>query len=199
MILKFQNTPGKECELLLEKYSATGIMKNPQGHSNYKKYGYSEENLILANEWDKNWYDTVIEEKMHPFVIECVRDFLNLVFSSAKETDDFWEQVLIPQACEKFSFSVAKLMKEKVNLNALLFAFIYHFGLEIDINEATELGKVEIPFAKNQIKELQAKTKVFGLRNIPYKVLAERFKEYRKRGKVELSLKVKKLKSVIIF
>lgn len=150
----------------------------------------------MVTQSEKEEYDTLINDGMHGFLLDSIYDFMNMTFGKDQDTDAFWDQILLPYASQAFGYPVEKFNKSKVNLNALLFSFVQHFGLEMDFSGILELGKSEKPFTK-QIKDIVGVSKVYELRNVPYRVLAERYKEYRKNGKNELALKALKMKMTI--
>lgn len=161
-----------------------------------KRYKGIDENYAMISQLDKEYYDHLLDDPTHGYLFDNVYDFINMVFGQDPDTDEFWEKILFPRTALAFSYPVEKMSKAKINLNALFFAFCYHFGLELDLQSTFELGTTEKPF-KDQIKDLKAKSKVYGFRNIPYKVLAERYKEYRNTARHELALKALKMKMVI--
>lgn len=163
---------------------------------NCMKYKNMNENYILVTQAEKEEYDALISDGMHGHILDTVYDFMNMVFGKDQDTDAFWDQILLPCASQAFGYPLEKFNKSKVNLNALLFAFIQNFGLDMDLTGPLELGKSEKPFTK-QIKDILGVSKVYGLRNIPYRVLAERYKDYRKNGKNELALNALKIKMSI--
>lgn len=142
---------------------------------------------------EKERYDGLLEDPMHGQLFEDIYDFMNMVFGKDTDTDEFWEQILFPRASQAFSYPIEKFAKAKVNLNALFFAFVHHFGLELDMASTFELGTTEKPL-RNQVRDIVGVSRVYGMRNIPYKVLAERYKEYRSAGKNELALKALRMK-----
>jgi len=119
-----------------------------------------------------------------------------MAFGQDIDTENLWSRVIIPRTAETFNYPIEKIVKSKINLNALFFAFAYHFGLELDNTKELELGKVEKPFI-DQVTDIKGKSRVFGFRNMPCNVLAERYKEYRISNKNELALRALKMKMMI--
>jgi tetratricopeptide (TPR) repeat protein len=188
--LQFSANPAKAYELLASKERYASRVEHCKRHKD------DNENYILVPQAEKEKYDALLDDPMHGCILDNIYDFMNMVFGKDPDTDDFWEQILLPYAAQAFGYPIEKLSKAKANLHALLFAFISHFGLAVDFDASIELGKTEKPFLK-QIKDLDAVSKVYGLRNLPYRVLAERYKEYRRNGKNELALKTLKMKMAI--
>lgn len=56
-----------------------------------------------------------------------------------------------------------------------------------------EFGKSDMPFGKPEENfqriEIIGKSKTYGLRNLPYKLLADKYREYQAEGKIENALK----------
>ncbi len=144
----------------------------------------------------KAYYLTLLTGAMNGYVLDLIYDYMNLVFGKDPDTDDFWERVLIPYASQAFGYVPEKIVRSKLSLNALLFAFVYHMGIEMQIDEKLELGKSGAPFT-NQIMAVNGKSKTYRLRNVPYCVLAGKYKDYVNQGKKELALKALKLKLAI--
>eukprot|EP01022_Parablepharisma_sp_SALTPOND_P010992 TRINITY_DN1454_c0_g2_i1.p1 TRINITY_DN1454_c0_g2~~TRINITY_DN1454_c0_g2_i1.p1 ORF type:complete len:1135 (-),score=143.33 TRINITY_DN1454_c0_g2_i1:10055-13459(-) len=189
-IIQFSQSPTKSYELLAKKV-------NYSARSEYcKRYKGTGDNYVLVSMPEKEKYDTLLDDPMHGYLLECVYDFLNMTFGKDHDTDEFWDRIVFPAAAEAFSYSLSHFQRSKVNLNAVFFAFVYHFGIELEHEAKFELGKTEKPFAK-QVKDVLGKSKVYSLRNIPYKKLSEKYKEYRSEKKNELALKALKMKMSI--
>eukprot|EP00826_Nyctotherus_ovalis_P063903 TRINITY_DN936_c0_g2_i2.p1 TRINITY_DN936_c0_g2~~TRINITY_DN936_c0_g2_i2.p1 ORF type:complete len:427 (+),score=123.32 TRINITY_DN936_c0_g2_i2:1300-2580(+) len=145
---------------------------------------------------EKDYYDKLLDDPVSGCLMDNMYDFLNMAFGKDQDTDTFWEKILLPRAAVAFKYPLEKLDKAKVNLNALFFAFIQRFGLEIDYKKPFELGKTEKPLT-DQIKDMDGVCRVYRFRNIPYRVLAGRYKEYKNSGKKELALKALRMKLTI--
>lgn len=61
----------------------------------------------------------------------AIIDYMNLVFGTGDETNDFWNTVLLQYASAYYNFSYDELQRAPRYLNALFFAFTKHFGLKI--------------------------------------------------------------------
>eukprot|EP00826_Nyctotherus_ovalis_P056323 TRINITY_DN7580_c0_g1_i3.p1 TRINITY_DN7580_c0_g1~~TRINITY_DN7580_c0_g1_i3.p1 ORF type:complete len:302 (+),score=55.27 TRINITY_DN7580_c0_g1_i3:51-956(+) len=131
---------------------------------------------------------------MEGYVLEQVYDYMNLAFGSGAETKEFWSQILIPHAAHAFNCDPEKLSKVKPKSNALVYAFAYHFGIELA--EDFALDKSETPFTA-QIVSLHETAKVYTLRSIPLVILSTKYKKYKAAGRTELALKSLKLGSII--
>jgi len=145
---------------------------------------------------EKEYYDKLLEDPVNGCLIDNLYDFLNMTFGQDEDTNTFWDKILLPRAAIAFKYPLAKFDKSKVNLNALFFAFVQLFGLDIDYKKNFELGKNEKPFT-DQIKDVDGICKVYKFRNIPYRVLSGRYKEYKNSGKKELALKALRMKLTI--
>jgi hypothetical protein len=137
---------------------------------------------------------------MNKFCLKFIIDMLNLVFGKSEETEIFWENHLIPEVVKKFKLheamkiqsfqeSVDVLIKKKtVNLNSLFYSFIYLFGLEpVNPNNDPNQSKLEEYFSKFKRDErpfgmpkteydnfkIVARSKTYGLRNVPYKQICD--------------------------
>lgn len=60
----------------------------------------------------------------------AIIDYMNLVFGSGDETNDFWATVLLPYASQYYSYPMDDLNRASNYLNALFFAFTTHFGIK---------------------------------------------------------------------
>ncbi len=189
-VLRFAESPTKGYELFEKRELYAGRVEK------CRRYKDASDNYVLVTQAEKEKYDELVTEPMHGYILEDVCDFMNMTFGKDKDTDEFWERILFPAAAEAFGYPVEKFNKAKTNLNALLFAFVYHFGVEMDFDASFELGKGEKPFTK-QIRDLAGKSKVYGLRKIPYRVIAEKYKEYRNESKNDVALRSLKMKLAI--
>ena len=61
----------------------------------------------------------------------AIVDYMNLVFGSGDETNDFWNSVLLPYASQYYSYPLDDLMRATRYLNALFFSFTGHFGIKV--------------------------------------------------------------------
>eukprot|EP00434_Breviolum_minutum_P024072 symbB.v1.2.021247.t1/scaffold1826.1/size99691/6 len=73
--------------------------------------------------------------------LEVLKIF-NLVLGSGAESEDFWEQQLVPEASRRFNFSVKQLQRHHVKPHALFQAMEYHCRVKF------ELEAVHRPFFK---------------------------------------------------
>jgi len=161
-----------------------------------KEYGKSQlEDTLIPEEFKKD-YEKSLEKSIHGYTLELIYDFINLVFGKDHEGAEFWQKFLIPRASHDFGYAPEKFLKLKVSLNALLFSFAFHFGLEIDYSRIDDIGKNVRPFS-NQIVGIIGRVKTYKLRNVPISVLAGRYKEYKMTGRKELALKSLKTKIAI--
>ncbi len=64
-----------------------------------------------------------------------------------------------------------------------------------------EFGKSETPFGPHDRSyhriEIVGKAKTYGLRNLSYKMLADKYREYRNEGRIENALKCCKMKRLM--
>lgn len=64
-----------------------------------------------------------------------------------------------------------------------------------------EFGKSETPFGPHDRSyhriEMVGKAKTYGLRNLSYKMLADKYREYRNEGRIENALKCCKMKRLM--
>ena len=60
----------------------------------------------------------------------AIIDYMNLVFGSGDETNDFWATVLLTYASQYYSDPMDDLNRASNYLNALFFAFTTHFGIK---------------------------------------------------------------------
>ena len=72
-----------------------------------------------------------LNKNMDDTIKIAIVDFINLVFGSGEETNDFWNNILLPYTSTYYNFSYDELQKSTKYLNALFFAFIYHYGIKI--------------------------------------------------------------------
>ena len=89
-----------------------------------------------------------------------------MTFGIDQDTDEFWTRIVFPESSSAFNYPLKRFQKSKINLNAVFFSFVYHFGIKLEPDSKLELGKVEKPFTK-QIRDLSGKSKVYSLKNVP--------------------------------
>jgi len=186
-ILKFAASPTKGYELFAKKQ--TYISRS----EHCRKYKNAPEGEVLISIAEKDKYDSLLDDPMYGYLIEDVYDFVNMAFGKDQDTDEFWDRIVFPYAADAFNIPVERFNRSKINLNAVFFSFEYHFGLQLEPEAKFELGKGEKPFVK-QIRDVIGKSKVYSLRNIPYKKIADKYKDYHNEGKNELALKALKMK-----
>jgi hypothetical protein len=125
---------------------------------------------------------------------ECTIDFINLMFGAGDETDVFWESLLIPRAAQHFNIPISMLSKNEVNLHALLHAVIYHCSIQLLFYKDIELGRVESPFIVQNLERLSPRAKIYSMKNVEYRILADKYSEYRQAKNHNLSLQACNLK-----
>lgn len=130
-------------------------------------------NSIHTNRNSLNESDEFTDLKSELLLYECILDFFNLVFGNDEESNLFWQEILVPVTCEKFEMESTGVLKNEINLNALLFSMIFHCGVDIDFDANIQLGKVASPFVKNKIV-LAPKIKIYSLNNLECKILSEK-------------------------
>ena len=86
----------------------------------------------------------------------AIADYINLIFGAGEETSDFWASVLLPYTSQYYNFPLDELQKSTKYLNALFFAFVYHFGLKIVKQPlATELSTTQHRRGEDRFAQLQ--------------------------------------------
>ena len=60
---------------------------------------------------------------------------MNLVFGTSDDSKDFWEEVIIPETAEYYSYPEEEIKQQEIRLTALYFAFEYSIGLQIKEQE----------------------------------------------------------------
>jgi hypothetical protein len=58
-------------------------------------------------------------------------DFLNLVFGKGSEHEEFFGEVVLPDAAAYYDFSHEILKKHQLRWNALYYALVYHIGVKV--------------------------------------------------------------------
>ncbi len=61
----------------------------------------------------------------------AILDYMNLVFGTGDETNEFWSNVLTPYVSQYYNYPMDDLLRAPRYLNALFFAFSKGFGLKI--------------------------------------------------------------------
>ncbi len=119
----------------LKRQMNNKTMMNSSSNQNASKRG-NQNNLAQQQEMEmklKELEDEMgeLNQNMDDTIKKCIVDFINLVFGAGKETNEFWENVLLPYTASYYSFPFEELVKQTRNLNAIFFAFITHTGIKI--------------------------------------------------------------------
>lgn len=77
-------------------------------------------------------------------------DFMNLVFGRGAEHDEFFNNVVYPEASAYFDFKIESFNKHPLRLNALFYALIDLIGIKVISNEM-RLPEIEKPRDNRQL------------------------------------------------
>lgn len=132
--------------------------------------------------------------RMDASIKECVVDYLNLVFGSGEESNMFWDNILLKKSSENFKIAENNLSKSQINLHGLLHAICHHCGLQLTFYRETELGRVENPFVLQNLDKINEKVKMYSMKNVEYRILADKYHEYKDAKNHSLSLQACNLK-----
>lgn len=168
---------------------------------------------------------------MDDLIKMAIVDYINLVFGTGEETQEFWASVLLPYTSSYYNYPLDDLQKSAKYFNALFFAFCWHFGIKVikttPVNQVgkreeqqylnrreyqnqnnqkdddffKEFGKSEQPFGNPEKSfnrlEIVGKARTYGLRNLSYKLLSDKYRDYKAEGKIENALKCCKMKRLM--
>lgn len=163
-------------------------------------------------------------------------DFMNLVFGRGAEHEEFFNEVVYPEASANFDFKIESFKKHPLRLNALFYALVELIGIKVTSYEQRvpeiekprdnrqmpkdarkqsqdyakgeaenffkNFGKDERPFGSFEPKpryhfELILKSRTLSLRNLPYTILASKFKEYKDNGYINDAIESCRMRSHI--
>ena len=51
-----------------------------------------------------NYYNALLKDGMHSYLLECARDFMNLVFGDSADSHSFWKNILLPDTAKTFKY-----------------------------------------------------------------------------------------------
>ena len=130
-------------------------------------------------------------------LVECVVDFLNLIFGSGLEADVFWRDILAKQVHADFQFSLMTVRRTDLIFGGLLFAVMHHcrINLRVDITlMQMEPFKHPKPFRKDHFLGLLPKVKTFSCRALTVKQLADAYQSYREKELYDLAIEACNIK-----
>ena len=86
-------------------------------------------------------------------------DFMNLVFGRGSEHDEFFNEVVLPEASANFDFKIESFKKHQLRLNALYYALIELIGVKVTSQELrqpeNDKPRDNRPMQKNDRKQTQ--------------------------------------------
>jgi len=114
---------------------------------------------------------------------ECVVEILNLVFGCLRESEIFWQDVIVPQILSSYNYTINNLGGEEFNFGGLLHAISYHCGLKLDLKNISP--SEGFSFLASHFLGFQTRSKTFTMKDLEIKSLGERYQEARLRGDLE--------------